>query len=149
MTYQSLAASIWWIIPGKLAGMRKPEELEIQTLKAEGIGAIVSVMDDPSNLDLYKAASIPHIWLPTKGGMAPTVEQIEQFYQFVIAENQAEKAVAVHCSSGRRRTATFLGAYLIRTGKSYEETIRAIAQANPRVEMRVAQLDLLKSLANE
>jgi protein-tyrosine phosphatase len=147
MAEQTLQESIWWIIPGQLAGMRKPAVDELDILKAERIGAIVSVMDDPSNLDLYEAAQIPHRWLPTTGGQAPTREQIDEFYQFVEAQNQTGIAVAVHCSSGRRRTATFLGAYLIRQGSSYEEAIAAISQANPAVEMRTAQLDFLKAIA--
>jgi protein-tyrosine phosphatase len=78
-------------------------------------------MDDPSNLDLYEAAQIPYRWLPTRGGTAPSLEQIAAFCQFVDAETAAGHAVAVHCSSGRRRTATFLGAYMILSGASYEE----------------------------
>jgi len=127
--------------------MQKPTEDEKDVLQAEGIGAIVSVMDDPSNLDWYEAAQIPHRWLPTTGGTAPSREHIEAFRQFVEAETQAGKAVAVHCSSGRRRTATFLGAYLILTGSSYDTAVDAIAHANPAVEMRDAQLNFLKALA--
>lgn len=146
MADPTLQESIWWIIPDQLAGMRKPTVDELAVLKAEGIGAIVSVMDDPSNLDLYEAVQIPYRWLPTTGGQAPTRAQIDEFSQFVEAQNQAGHAVAVHCSSGRRRTATFLGAYLIQQGARYEEAIAAIAQANPAVEMRTAQLDFLKAL---
>ena len=51
-----------------------PEELT--ELQAAGIGAIVSVMDDPSNLDLYQQADIPYLWLPTKGGTQPSREQV-------------------------------------------------------------------------
>jgi len=147
MTQPTLRQSIWWIIPGQLAGMRQPEESDLAVLQNEGIGAIVSVMDDPSNLEWCAAAQIPYRWLPPTGGQAPTPAQIAEFQQFVEAKNQADRAVAVHCSSGRRRTATFLGAYLILQGASYEEAVGAIAQANPAVEMRDAQLDFLRSLA--
>lgn len=147
MAQEPLQNSLWWIIPGKLAGMRKPEAEELATLKTLDIRAIVSVMDDPSNLDLYEAAEIPHRWLPIKGGTAPTREQAEIFHTFAAAQIGTGNAVAVHCSSGRRRTGTLLGAYLILTGVSYEEAIAAIARANPAVEMRDAQLDFLKSLA--
>lgn len=127
--------------------MRKPDVAEFGTLSTAGIGAIVSVMDDPSNLDAYEAADIPHLWLPTKGGTAPTLDQVAKFREFAERHITSEQAVAVHCSSGRRRTATFLGAYLILTGASYEDAVEAIAQANPAVEMRVAQLDFLKAIA--
>lgn len=144
-----LSETIWWLIPGKLAGMRKPTADELDILAPEGIGAVVSVMDDPANLDLYEAANIPHLWLPTKGGTAPTPEQAQIFRGFVDEQTAVGNAIAVHCSSGRRRTGTMLGAYLVLSGASYGETIAAITQANPAVEMREAQLAFLKALANE
>ncbi|MGD1929294.1 MAG: dual specificity protein phosphatase family protein [Leptolyngbyaceae cyanobacterium] len=147
MPPQTLTESIWWISPGQLAGMQKPAVHELPSLQAAGIGAIVSVMDDPANLDWYQDAAMPHLWLPTTGGTAPTVKQVDDFWAFATAQLAAERAVAVHCSSGRRRTATFLGAYLIRSGATYEAAIAAIAQANPTVEMRAAQLDFLQSMA--
>lgn len=148
MAAESLADSIWWIVPGKLAGMRKPQADELETLGLEGIGAVVSVMDDPANLDLYASAEIPHRWLPTQGGTAPTREQAETLQSFVEEQAAAGNAVAVHCSSGRRRTGTMLGAYLILTGSTYEDAIAQISHANPAVEMREAQLSFLKALAN-
>ncbi len=145
---QPLQDTLWWVIPNQLAGVRKPVIDELPVLKAAGIRAIVSVMDDPSNLDVYAASNIPHCWLPTVGGQAPTREQVETFCQFVDRHHQTGGAVAVHCSSGRRRTATFLAAFLISQGARYEEALDTIARANPQVEMRDAQLNFLKWLAS-
>ncbi|GAB1541207.1 dual specificity protein phosphatase 23 [Scytonema sp. NUACC21] len=144
---QQIVESLWWVIPGKLAGVRKPIGGEILELQAKGIGAIVSVMDDPSNLDLYEQASIPHLWLPTKGGNAPTREQIQELQNFVDDQNRLGNAVAVHCSSGRRRTGTMLASYLISGGSSYEDAIQTILMANPEVELREAQTNFLRDLA--
>lgn len=44
---QPISENLWWVIPGKLAGVRKPMAEELNQLQASGIGAIVSVMDDP------------------------------------------------------------------------------------------------------
>jgi hypothetical protein len=38
---QPIVENIWWVIPGKLAGMRKPTADEMVEIKAAGIGAIV------------------------------------------------------------------------------------------------------------
>ncbi|MFB2837220.1 dual specificity protein phosphatase family protein [Floridanema evergladense] len=146
---QPILENLWWVIPGKLAGVRKPLPEEIEQLKAAGIGAIVSVMDDPSNLDLYEQANLDYRWLPTKGGNAPTVEQIQALQAFIEQQNQLGKAVAVHCTSGNRRTGTMLAAYLILTGTPYDDAMQIIQTANPNAELREAQLTFLQSLAGK
>lgn len=144
---QPISENLWWAIPGQLAGVRKPTAEEIAELKAAGIGAIVSVMDDPANLDLYKQANLPHLWLPTKGGTAPSQEQIQQLQAFVDEQNRGGHAVAVHCTSGNRRTGTMLAAYLINAGESFDDAMQTILSANPEAELRAAQTDFLRVLA--
>lgn len=143
---QAIDDNLWWVIPGKLAGVRKPTSEEISQLQTAGVGAIVSVMDDPSNLDLYQAAGLPHLWLPTKGGTAPSREQIRELKDFIDQQNQMGNAVAVHCTSGRRRTGTMLASYLIQTGSSHEDALKTVLDANPNVELREAQTTFLKEL---
>lgn len=144
---QPIAENLWWVVSGKLAGVRKPTAEELTELKAAGVGAIVSVMDDPSNLDLYRQANIPYLWLPTKGGSPPDRSQIEELRNFVDTQHQLGNAVAVHCTSGRRRTGTMLAAYLIQAGLSYSDTMQIIQTANPDAELRKAQLFFLQKLA--
>ena len=144
---QPIAENLWWVIPGKLAGVRKPMPEELTDLQAAGVGAIVSVMDDPSNLDLYQQADIPHLWLPTKGGTPPSREQLQELQNFVESQNAQGNAVAIHCTSGRRRTGTILAAYLIRSGSSYNDAMQTIESANSSVELREAQSTFLLKLA--
>ncbi len=145
---QPIAENLWWVIPGKLAGVRKPMAEELTELQAAGVGAIVSVMDDPSNLDLYQQADIPHLWLPTKGGTAPSREQLQELQNFVDTQNAQGSAVAIHCTSGRRRTGTILAAYLIiSSGSSYNDAMQTIESANSEVELREAQSTFLRELA--
>lgn len=144
---QPIADNLWWVIPDKLAGVRKPTAAELADLRAAGVGAIVSVMDDPANLDLYEQAKLPFRWLPTKGGTAPTLEQIQELQAFVEQQHQLGNAIAVHCTSGNRRTGTMLAAYLIRSGTSYEKAMQIIQTANPNAELREAQLAFLRDLA--
>jgi protein-tyrosine phosphatase len=104
-------------------------------------------MDDPSNLDLYQHANIPFLWLPIKGGTPPSQEQIQELQNFVDNQNHLGHAVAVHCTSGRRRTGTMLASYLISVGSSYEEAMQTIQNANPEVDLREAQTTFLQELA--
>jgi protein-tyrosine phosphatase len=144
---QPIKENLWWVISGKLAGVRKPMAEELTELQAAGIGAIVSVMDDPSNLDLYQQANIPYLWLPIKGGTSPSREQIQELQTFVDSQNHLGHAAAVHCTSGRRRTGTILASYLISAGSSYEEAMQTIQNANPDVDLREAQTTFLRKLA--
>lgn len=145
---ESILNSLWWVIPSKLGGVRKPRSAEMPILQSAGIRAIVSVMDDRANLDIYERLEIPYLWLPVKGGTAPSIEQIKSLCQFIETQNNLGYAVGVHCTSGRKRTGTFLAAHLISTGKSYDEAIKIIHDANPLVQLRDAQIDFLKQLAN-
>ena len=144
---QPINKNLWWVIPGKLAGVRKPMVEELTDLQTAGIGAIVSVMDDPSNVDLYQCSEIPHLWLPTKGGTAPSREQIQKLQNFVASQNELGHAVAVHCTSGKRRTGTMLASYLILAGLSYDEAMQTIQDAKPDAELREAQTSFLRELA--
>lgn len=144
---QPIKENLWWVIPGKLAGVRKPMAEELTDLQTAGIGAIVSVMDDPSNLDLYQRSEIPHLWLPTKGGTSPSREQIQELQNFASNQNELGHGVAVHCTSGRRRTGTMLASYLILAGLSYDEAMQTIQNAKPDAELREAQTSFLRELA--
>jgi atypical dual specificity phosphatase len=148
MTTDRIEDSLWWVMPGRLGGLRKPMAGEVPQLATLGIDAIVSVMDDPSNLDLYEQAGMPHLWLPTTGGKAPTLGQIEQFTAFVDDRHANAQGVGVHCTSGRRRTGTFLAAYLIQRGATPEAAIATVLQANPLVELRDTQIAFLRALSH-
>ena len=130
---------LWWVMPGQLGGMPKPTPNQIPLLKAMKVGAIVSMMDDPSNLDRYTQAALPYLWLPTKGGTAPSLAQVEAFQALVTQQHQLGHGVVVHCTSGRRRTAPLLAAFLITIGISSQDALDRIHRANPQVELREAQ----------
>ncbi len=132
-----------------MAGVRKPTTEELRKLEAAGIGAIVSVLDDPSNLDVYDRLDIPFRWLPILGGTPPCRDQIQELARFVDEQDRHSLAVAVHCTNGLRRTGTMLAAYLIHVGSTYEAAIQIIYLANPQVELRSTQTDFLRCLAGD
>lgn len=146
-TIEPIVENLWWAIPGKLAGVRKPTADELGELQAVGIGAIVSVLDDPSNLDLYDRVNIPFLWLPIQGGTPPSLDQIQELASFIDEQHDRGLAVAIHCTNGLRRTGTMLAAYLIYVGSAYDGAMQTIQSANPQVELRSAQTEFLRSLA--
>lgn len=68
---ESIIENLWWVISGKLAGVRKPTAAELPELQRAGIGAIVSVIHDKSNLELYERENIPYLWLPIQIASSP------------------------------------------------------------------------------
>lgn len=146
---QPIVENLWWVVPNKLAGVRKPTVKELIELQTAGIEAIVSVFHDASNLDLYQQAGIPHLWIPIEVDAAPSQEQIQAFRDFVDNQNRLDRAVAVHCSTGRHRTGTILASYLIGAGFSYERAMRTILDADPDIELPKPQTVFLQKLAQK
>jgi atypical dual specificity phosphatase len=79
----------------------------------------------------------------TKGGTAPNREQVQKLHDFV----DQHQRIAVHCTSGRRRTGTMLAAYLISTGLSMDEALQIVLAAKPDAELREAQVNFLREFA--
>ncbi|MEO1181705.1 MAG: dual specificity protein phosphatase family protein [Cyanobacteria bacterium J06636_28] len=145
---QPIEENLWWAIPGKLAGVRKPEAEELPTLKAAGVGAIISVLEDSENIRLYTSAQIPHQWLPIEIDAAPSPEQLTLLDTFIQKQQAEGRAVAVHCSGGKHRTGTAIAAYLIRQGASYKQAMQTLLKANSAIELPDTQTDFLQQLAN-
>lgn len=139
---------VWWLIPGKLAGMSRPPLEDLPELYQAGMRGIVSVMDEPSGIREYQAAGLQALWLPITGGKPPTVEQVKQFVQFAKPLIEEDQAVVVHCTSGNRRTGTLLAAYLVTQGENPEQAIALVQQARPTAELRDVQKQFLQELAH-
>lgn len=144
---ESIGENLWWVIPGKLAGVRKPTAAELRELQASGIGAIVSVMHDKSNLELYERENIPYLWLPIQIASSPSRSQVEELIAFVNRYHRQGVGTAVHCTGGLHRTGTMLAAYLILNGSSSEDALQTIETANSQALLELAQQVFLRSLA--
>ncbi|PSB55878.1 protein-tyrosine phosphatase family protein [Chamaesiphon polymorphus] len=144
---QPIVENLWWVIPGKLAGVRKPTSAEIEELQKVGIGAIVSVMHDKSNLELYQQENIPYLWLPIQIASSPSRSQVAELIDFVDRHHRQGVGTAIHCTGGLHRTGTMLAAYLILNGSAYEDAMRTIETANSQALLELAQQVFLRSLA--
>lgn len=142
-----------WFIPfgnQRLAGMRKPKNTnEVRTLKAHHVAAIISLLDDQTNHDIYQAGDMPFLWLPITGGTAMTAEQAHTAYDYVVhtlADN-TNATVAVHCSNGHKRTGMVLAALQILHGVSADAALRHVIENNTKAQaMNEAQRTFLMSL---
>lgn len=137
---------LWWAVPEKLAGMRKPATIvEVNSLKP-AVAAIISLLDDEENHELYQEADMPFLWLPVTGGKTPSSEQVAQARSYYTEVMQAGNgAVAIHCSGGRKRTATLIGAILTET-MTGDEVLDLIAEVNPDITLNEGQVEFVSGL---
>lgn len=144
---------LWFVPLGKyrLAGMRKPENIsEVKALKQHNVVAIISLLDDKENHELYNAADMPFLWLPVTGGTAMTTAQAQTASDYLNAQlaNQPDNAiVAVHCSNGHKRTGMLLTAMQITNGTDYPAALANVIDNNPKAQaMNDQQRNFLSKL---
>jgi atypical dual specificity phosphatase len=151
---------LWWLIPGVLAGMPMPfihpdRRLrggasltafndELAVLGAAGVRAVVSLLNQPRDAQIYEPLGCAFLCLPVPDGYPPTPEQVSVFVRFVDAQRAESHPVAVHCAGGIGRTGTMLAAYLISQGADADTAItrvRAVEPAAIETSKQIAFLD--------
>lgn len=137
----------YWVVADKTLGTRKPTSTEeIAELQAAGVGGIISLLDDQENLAMYEQHPIDFCWLPVKGGTAPSAEQVDEGAAFAKKIHQQGKAIAVHCTGGKKRTGTLIAALLVQSGHSADDALAALHTANPTIALSEGQISLLREL---
>ena len=137
---------LWWAIPNQLAGMPRPALDDLSQLVQSKISGIISVMDEPSGINEYKAVGLSALWLPITGGKAPSIEQVQSAVNFIDPILAKGEAAVIHCTSGNRRTGTLIAAYLIAKGEVPTIAIERIYKARPTAELREVQRQFLLNL---
>ena len=134
--------SVFWLIPGKLAGRAGPnlDPWDVNDLKESGIDAVLSVNDgilvDVKELE---AAGIAYACVPFSRNAPPVPGDLEiclnalpRAFEFVQEHIEAGKAVMVHCSAGKDRTGLLMSYFLMRTaGATVEEAITEVRRVRP------------------
>jgi atypical dual specificity phosphatase len=152
-------AKLWWAIDGVLAGMGIPyvdQERrfnpgspleaypdELPALHRQGIRAVVCLLNIPSDREVFEAAGFEFRCLPVKDGQAPTMEQANEFVDFVDSCRLRNLPVAVFCEAGIGRTGTMLAAYLIHLGMSATDAIARVRSKEPSAIETMNQIRFL------
>ncbi len=128
--------SFSWVIERRIGGMALPGRSaalaeDLAALRAFGVTAIVSLIDQPHLLEAYRAAGFRPLQIGLRNFGVPSLAQIEEFCAFVDTEAARGGAVATHCQYGVGRTGVMLVAYLIHSGLSYEAAVDEVRRRRP------------------
>ena len=133
---------VFWLVPGAVAGRTGPNRhpWDADELRAGGIGAVLSVNDgaachgeDFAALGMaYRCIPLSDNAPPLDGDIAHCLRALSTAYDYVRGELGKDRAVLVHCRSGKDRTGLFMCYFLIReSAVSAEDAIKAVRRVRP------------------
>jgi hypothetical protein len=105
----------WWIDKPHLLGSRNPASTDLEQLRGDGFGVLVSLLceeEQAPRYDIAYATALGYVRhnITVKDFCPPTVKQLEQFVKLVDGLSPGTKTI-VHCEGGTGRTGTFAAAY--------------------------------------
>src|SRR5436189_6444065 len=106
-----MPANFSFVIESVLAGMERPGTFarlreDFEFFKDQKIGAIVSLTESPLERAFVEEFGFCYLHLPIQDFSCPSVEQIDQFVDFLKKAETSRHAAVVHCGAGMGRTGT-------------------------------------------
>ncbi len=123
-----------WITPQLAAGYAPMSYAELDSIREQGVTAIVNLCGEFSDLhEIEESSGFEVYFLPVPDECAPDMEVMEEALEWLDEAVYLNKKILIHCRHGHGRTGTFLSAYLLRRGlglKLAEKTLKG-TRANP------------------
>ncbi len=151
----SFGRSFTMIVPGRLAVMNRPGMYgtlrdDMVFLRAEGVGAIVSLTSSPLDADELKHFEMEYLHEPVIDFTPPTPEQLGRIVDFI---NEVHEklgcASLVHCGAGLGRSGTAAACYLVQTGMGAHEAIERVRELRPFSVETADQEDAVEAYARQ
>ena len=137
-------AESYWVEPGRLLAGEYPGRYageqtrkRIDAFIEEGFNVFID-LTKPNEVSPYSQIlfeqsraydfEVKHYRFPIGDFGLPTPELMKSILDTIDAELQAGKKIYLHCWGGIGRTGTTVGCYLIRHGKTNEESLRQLAE---------------------
>lgn len=134
----------YWVEPGRLLAGEYPGRYEgeqtrkrIDAFIEDGFNVFID-LTKPNEVSPYShilleqsrvyELEVKHYRFPIGDFGLPTPELMKSILDTIDAELQADKKIYLHCWGGIGRTGTTVGCYLIRHGKTSEESLRQLAE---------------------
>ena len=120
-----------WLIENKLAGSAIPTSNdEVQWVIEQGVKSIVTVREEPLDVDWVKDVNYLHVSSNDMG--VPEFADLTFAVDFIHRRITNSEPVMVHCLAGMGRTGTLLACYLIKYQKmSANEATEKVRRERP------------------
>jgi len=106
-----------WITSQLATGCAPMSYEDLDTVKAEGIDAIVNLCGEFCDLyQIEQQSGFEVYYLPIPDECAPDMKLMDEALQWLDEALYLKKKVLIHCRHGLGRTGTFVSAYLLRRG---------------------------------
>lgn len=112
-----------WIEPDVLAASGTPiTSGDLQSLREQGIGAIVSLTEHPLTIrktiqtETFTHLGLEYLHAPIPDGFPPDFSTARQIIQFIDQMAAQGRSTFIHCQAGIGRTGTLLHAYFLAHG---------------------------------
>ncbi|NDY57034.1 phosphatase [Desulfovibrio sulfodismutans] len=127
MTRPPHAYELTFVTPHLAVGHAPMTREQMDSLKAQGIGAILNLCAEFCDLhEIESKAGFEVYYLPIPDEQAPPLAELEKALAWIDEAVYLGRKVLIHCRHGIGRTGTVLNAYLLRRGMGHSLSARIL-----------------------
>jgi atypical dual specificity phosphatase len=152
MRVEGLDVDTWWIDNPHLLGSRNPTVEDLEQLRRDGFGVLISLLKEDEQSPRYDvgravALGLKRHNIPVKDFHPPTIDQLQQFVSLINNLPPGTKVI-VHCEGGTGRTGTVAAAYWVAKGLTVPDAIALVRKARHHAVETQEQEAALKQFAD-